>query len=108
MDDIITELKESSRDIDLHALRVLVMSSNYIFNLKHSTSSDEIASIFESVQTRYLPSSGKKCLRKAGSISTIPRNAHGNGLANGILHLLILSPRVTLWDSWELRIRHLV
>ena len=42
MDDIIEELKESTRDIDLDALQVLVMSSNYIYLIfKHSMVSNQ-------------------------------------------------------------------
>ena len=44
---------------------------------------------------------------KAGSTLIIPPKALWKSLASGILHLSTLSHRATLWDLWELRVRHL-
>jgi hypothetical protein len=106
VDDIVLEI-QSSHDIAPHALQVLVMSGNYICqNLFLSLLTNYF--YLRIPQTKYRLTFGRKCEPKAGFISIIPRNAPWKGLASGILHLSMLSHRATLWDLWELRIRHLV
>jgi hypothetical protein len=105
VDEIMAEIG-SGRDIDPHALKVLVMSGNYIFLEAFPTLL--ISCLYlRIVQMKYRLSSGRECEKKAGFISIIPRNAPWNVLVNGILQLSMSSHRVTLWDLWELRIQHL-